>query len=205
MPRPGTSSGGHRSSGGHSSSRVSGGHHVGQSSRPTGGSSFNRGPSINHYHNTSPYRRGYYRNSRHGYTGSTSGLGTLIVCIIIIFAIIVFSFFMISNNHNKVVSTINREKIENRVPYNNNCIKDELGYIENSSRLSKNLMNFYNKTGVPPYIYLKSYDSTLIVTHKLGMKKILIMKVRFYSSTMRTLILMKLDIWLMSMGNKLLL
>lgn len=161
MPRPGTSSGGHRSSGGHSSSRVSGGHHVGQSSRPTGGSSFNRGSSINHYHNTSPYRRGYYRNSRHGYTGSTSGLGTLIVCIII-FAIIVFSFFMISNDHNKVVSTINREKIENRVPYNNNCIKDELGYIENSSRLSKNLMNFYNKTGVQPYIYLKSYDSTLI-------------------------------------------
>ena len=35
MPRPGTSSGGHRSSGGHSSSRVGGGHHVGRSSRPT--------------------------------------------------------------------------------------------------------------------------------------------------------------------------
>ena len=31
MPRPGTSGGGHRSSGGHSSSRVGGGHHVGRS------------------------------------------------------------------------------------------------------------------------------------------------------------------------------
>lgn len=31
MPRPGTSGGGHRSSGGHSSGRVGGGHHVGSS------------------------------------------------------------------------------------------------------------------------------------------------------------------------------
>ena len=85
----------------------------------------------------------------------------LLKIVIIIFAIIIFSFFMISNDHSDVTSTINREKIENPVAYDNNCIKDELGYIENQSKLSKNLKNFYNKTGIQPYIYLKSYDESL--------------------------------------------
>lgn len=161
MPRPGTSSGGHRSSSGHSSSRVGGGHHVGRSSRPTGSSSFNRGPSMHHYHHTPPPpRRGYYGYRRNVYTSSSSGLGTLIACLIV-FAVVIFSFFMIASDDSDVTSTINREKIENPIPYDNNCIKDELGYVENTSKLSKNLKNFYNKTGIQPYIYLKSYDETL--------------------------------------------
>ena len=161
MPRPGTSSGGHRSSGGHSSSRVGGGHHVGGSSRPTGSSSFNRGSSMHHYHHTPPPpRRGYYGYRRNVYTSSSSGLGTLIACLIV-FAVVIFSFFMIASDDSDVTSTINREKIENPIPYDNNCIKDELGYVENTSKLSKNLKNFYNKTGIQPYIYLKSYDDTL--------------------------------------------
>ena len=161
MPRPGTSGGGHRSSGGHSSSRVGGGHHVGRSSRPTGSSSFNRGPSMHHYHHTPPPpRRGYYGYRRNVYTSSSSGLGTLIACLIV-FAVVIFSFFMIASDDSDVTSTINREKIENPIPYDNNCIKDELGYIENQGKLSKNLKNFYNKTGIQPYIYLKSYDETL--------------------------------------------
>lgn len=161
MPSPGTSSGGHRSSGGHSSSRVGGGHHVGRSSRPTGSSSFNRGPSMHHYHHTPPPpRRGYYGYRRNVYTSSSSGLGTLIACLIV-FAVVIFSFFMIASDDSDVTSTINREKIENPIPYDNNCIKDELGYVENTSKLSKNLKNFYNKTGIQPYIYLKSYDEPL--------------------------------------------
>ena len=161
MPRPGTSSGGHRSSGGHSSSRVGGGHHVGRSSRPTGSSSFKRGSSMHHYHHTPPPpRRGYYGYRRNVYTSSSSGLGTLIACLIV-FAVVIFSFFMIASDDSDVTSTINREKIENPIPYDNNCIKDELGYVENTSKLSKNLKNFYNKTGIQPYIYLKSYDETL--------------------------------------------
>lgn len=161
MPRPGTSGGGHRSSGGHSSSRVGGGHHVGRSSRPTGSSSFNSGPSMHHYHHTPPPpRRGYYGYRRNVYTSSSSGLGTLIACLIV-FAVVIFSFFMIASDDSDITSTINREKIENPIPYDNNCIKDELGYVENTSKLSKNLKNFYNKTGIQPYIYLKSYDETL--------------------------------------------
>ena len=98
MPRPGTSGGGHRSSGGHSSGRVGGGHHVGSSSRrPTGGSSFNRGPSFGGgYHHEPPPprppRRGYYGYRRNTYTHSSSGLGTLIACIIIFAIILIFTF-----------------------------------------------------------------------------------------------------------------
>ena len=140
MPRPGTGGGGHRSSGGHSSSRVGGGHHVGSSSRPTRSRSSSHGRNV--------------------YTSSSSGLGTLIACLIV-FAVVIFSFFMIASDDSDVASTINREKIENPVAYDNNCIRDELGYIENQGKLSKNLKNFYNKTGIQPYIYLKSYDETL--------------------------------------------
>ena len=116
---------------------------------------------MHHYHHTPPPpRRGYYGYRRNVYTSSSSGLGTLIACLIV-FAVVIFSFFMIASDDSDVTSTINREKIENPIPYDNNCIKDELGYVENTSKLSKNLKNFYNKTGIQPYIYLKSYDETL--------------------------------------------
>lgn len=104
---------------------------------------------------------------------------------------------MIASDDSDVTSTINREKIENPIPYDNNCIKDELGYVENTSKLSKNLKNFYNKTGIQPYIYLKSYDETLtsdsqkIIMHKTGMNKTLITKILSYLFTMKIKILMK--------------
>ncbi len=158
MPRPGTGGGGHRSSGGHSSSRVGGGHHVGSSSsRPTGNHGSSHGFGGGYYHE--PPRRGYHGYHRNVYSSSSSGLGTLIACLVI-FVIIIFGFFMMGSE-DKPTSTINREKIENPVAYDNNCIKDELGYIENQAKLSKNLKNFYNKTGIQPYIYLKNYDETL--------------------------------------------
>lgn len=57
-------------------------------------------------------------------------------------------------------STQNREKLTG-TSYNSNCIVDELGWVENTSHLSRELQYFFNKTGVQPYIYLKSYDSSL--------------------------------------------
>lgn len=163
MPRPGTSGGGHRSSGGHSSSRVGGGHHVGSSSRPTRSRSSSHGFGGGYHRQPPPPRggyHGYHGYRRNVYTSSSRGLGTLIACVIV-FAVVIFSFFMIASDDSDVASTINREKIENPVAYDNNCIRDELGYIENQGKLSKNLKNFYNKTGIQPYIYLKSYDETL--------------------------------------------
>lgn len=58
-------------------------------------------------------------------------------------------------------STVNREKVETGVAFHNNCIVDELGWFDNVSKTEKALQNFYNKTGVQPYIVLFDYNADL--------------------------------------------
>lgn len=168
MGRPGMSSGGGGSSGGHSSGRSSGGHHVGssgRSSRPMGGSSsFRPGGSSGGGWGPPPPGGGFHNHYYGGYGGyypprRSSSIGSILTAIFFLF---VFLFVFVSSFSNgKQVSTRNREKIENPVAYTNDCVKDEIGYVEDTSALSRNLQNFYNKTGIQPYIYLKAYDSSL--------------------------------------------
>lgn len=168
MGRPGMSSGGGGSSGGHSSGRSSGGHYVGSSgrnSRPMGGSSsFRPGGSSGGGWGPPPPGGGFHNHYYGGYGGyypprRSSSIGGILTAIFFLF---VFLFVFVSSFSNgKQVSTRNREKIENPVAYTNDCVKDEIGYVEDTSALSRNLQNFYNKTGIQPYIYLKAYDSSL--------------------------------------------
>lgn len=168
MGRPGTSSGGGGSFGGHSSGRSSGGHRVGssgRSSRPMGsGSSFRSGGSSGGGWGPPPPGGGFPYHHYGGYGGyypprRSSSIGSILTAI---FFLIVFLFvFVGSFSSGKQVSTRNREKIENPVAYTNDCVKDEIGYVEDVSTLSRNLQNFYNKTGIQPYIYLKAYDASL--------------------------------------------
>lgn len=168
MGRPGMSSGGGGSSGGHSSGRSSGGHRVGssgRSSRPMGsGSSFRSGGSSGGGWGPPPPGGGFPYHHYGGYGGyypprRSSSFGGILTAI---FFLIVFLFvFVGSFSSGKQVSTRNREKIENPVAYTNDCVKDEIGYVEDVSALSRNLQNFYNKTGIQPYIYLKAYDASL--------------------------------------------
>lgn len=156
MGRPGTggSSGG-GSFGGHSSGRTSGGHRIG------GGSGGSR-PGINHssgsYHRTSCHGGGYYRGpmffGRGPYHHGNSWVGLLVIAIVLL-------SMVFSNITNSPKSTVNRKKLENPVAYTNNCIVDELGWIENPQKLSKELQGFYKKTGIQPYIVLEDYDSSL--------------------------------------------
>lgn len=168
MGRPGTSSGGGGSFGGHSSGRSSGGHRVGssgRSSRPMGsGSSFRSGGSSGGGWGPPPPGGGFPYHHYGGYGGyypprRSSSIGGILTAIFFLF---VFLFVFVSSFSNgKQVSTRNREKIENPVAYTNDCVKDEIGYVEDTSALSRNLQNFYNKTGIQPYIYLKAYDASL--------------------------------------------
>lgn len=104
------------------------------------------------YHHYGGYG-GYYPPRR------SSSIGSILTAIFFLF---VFLFVFVSSFSNgKQVSTRNREKIENPVAYTNDCVKDEIGYVEDVSALSRNLQNFYNKTGIQPYIYLKAYDASL--------------------------------------------
>lgn len=168
MGRPGMSSGGGGSSGGHSSGRSSGGHYVGssgRSSRPMGsGSLFRSGGSSGGGWGPPPPGGGFPYHHYGGYGGyypprRSSSIGGILTAIFFLF---VFLFVFVSSfSNDKQVSTRNREKIENPVAYTNDCVKDEIGYVEDVSTLSRNLQNFYNKTGIQPYIYLKAYDASL--------------------------------------------
>ena len=54
-----------------------------------------------------------------------------------------------------------REKLSSGNAYMNECIIDEPGWVRNISGTSSDLQKFWKKTGVQPYVYLRSYDSTL--------------------------------------------
>lgn len=72
-----------------------------------------------------------------------------------------FAMIFSSLGSKGLVSIKNRTKLEHPVAYDNDNIIDELGYIDDPSKLSTDLQNFYNTTGVLPYVVLKSYDESL--------------------------------------------
>lgn len=58
-------------------------------------------------------------------------------------------------------NTIVREKLDTDNAYINDCIIDELGWFDNTSKTAAELKSFWEKTGVQPYIILKAYNSSL--------------------------------------------
>lgn len=108
-----------------------------------------------------------------------NGCGTGCVTIVLAILIIVLMISVVScvfggsssnsedeyNSYSSEVplSSYNREKLEN-TPWTNDCVVDETGWIEEDgsiSGLERKLREFYNKTGVQPYIYLVEYDPSL--------------------------------------------
>lgn len=155
-------SGGH-SSGGHSSSRMSGGHSFGGgSSHRAGSGSSHSGPSFgggyhsNSFGNYNHYGPTYVGRRFYG-GGGFSGITGIIVAIIFVIAI----FSGLSTKGNIPASTQNREKVHTGVAFDNNCVVDEIGWIDNLSKTEKRLQNFYNKTGIQPYVVFHEYDEFL--------------------------------------------
>lgn len=182
MGRAGAGSGsGHRSSGGgHSSSRSSGGHRVsssgsrsraGSGSRPGGGGygghfggpgmppPMHRGPGM------PPRRRHYVYRSGGSYGGSGGFAVTLFVVIVWLAIIMVFLGAVRSTSgtysHNTVTSTIVREKLDTGNAYINDCIIDELDWFTNTAKTASRLKEFWEETGIQPYIILRAYDPAL--------------------------------------------
>ena len=165
-------SGGH-SSGGHSSSRTSGGHSFGGSSHRAGsgsshsshsysGSGYHSGPNFGGGYHSGPSR--HYNHYGPTYVGGSSyrsggSSGIAMVIIVIAFLFIVFSGLSVKGNI--PASTQNREKVNTGVAFNNNCVVDELGWVDNVSSTEKKLQNFYNKTGIQPYVVFHKYDASL--------------------------------------------
>ena len=178
----GHSSGGHsvsRSSGGHRVGSSSTSRPMGGASRPTGGfrggrpsSTPPRGgnygapppPRGGHYGAPPPPRGGYYgAPPPHGRRGRSGGgcvsWLTSIVVLLIFMGILIGMFFSIggTSGGNVIQSSYNREKLDSGNGYINDCIYDELGWFDNVSRTESRLKDFYDETGVQPYIMLLDY------------------------------------------------
>lgn len=89
----------------------------------------------------------------------------MIVLVILLFF---FSFFFPamasgrSNGSFTPASTRNREKLDSGLPYDSNCIVDELNWFDSVSRSGRQLKTFYDKTGVQPFIVLLKYHPELV-------------------------------------------
>jgi hypothetical protein len=58
-------------------------------------------------------------------------------------------------------STVVRERIDTGNAYIADCIIDEIGWIDNPTKLSTKLKTFYDETGCQPYIILRAYDESM--------------------------------------------
>lgn len=164
MGRAGAGGGGSGSGGsfgGHSSERMSGGHQVGGGRAGQGSGDFRSSADIPHiFINSRSYRHGGYSNPMYN-TGVSSRAGGWIT-IVVILMILIFSFgFSSSKGKDIPASTVNREKVDTGVAFHNNFIVDELGWFDNIPKTERRLKDFYDKTGIQPYIVLHKYDSSL--------------------------------------------
>jgi hypothetical protein len=58
-------------------------------------------------------------------------------------------------------STVNRERLELGIGFNNECVIDEINWFDNPTNTSRRLQDFFEQTGVQPFIVLKDYDASL--------------------------------------------
>lgn len=174
MGRPGQGSSGgssrRSSSSFSSSSRSSSGFRV-SSSRPSGGSRPRPGSSGSFSSHRSSFSRGgvhvhaprYYGGGGFGRGPGGSILYTVLGLFLVIFVLANLVFSMAGGGSSGSISpsTVNREKYTG-VAYSEDCIHDELGYINDARRTAEGLQKFYNSTGVQPYVALFEYNSDLV-------------------------------------------
>ena len=137
------SSGSHGSSHSHSSSRS----YSSSSSSSSRNYSSNRsysGGTHHHYHHYSG--GGYGGPSRYGAPVRHSIIKDVIAWIFTII-LIVIAFSVITNNNcnsSKIpTSTTQRERVETKNAYINDCVIDEIGWINNKTKLASRLKEFY--------------------------------------------------------------
>ncbi len=122
----------------------------------------------------------------YGGYGGRGGCGCLTTIIIVLFIMVIGvmsltargctssrSFWFSSNDNSgsyssdasdisgNYTSDTAREKADTGVAFSDDCVLDELGWVEDSSATGKALESFYEETGVQPYVYLKAYDASM--------------------------------------------
>lgn len=156
--------GGHSSGGSHSfsSSRSGSSHSFSRSSGRAGGSSFSSGHRSGYVgYSRGPsggYSRGWYGGPSRTYVyggGGHLSLGKLMVGMFLLFMFFTIVASLLNNATSSIPeNTTNREKLELGYGYTNNTLTDEIGWIKNPGQLNRNLKDFYDATGIVPYIAL---------------------------------------------------
>ncbi len=90
------------------------------------------------------------------------GRGLRIVAAVVLIVTLLMVLSAVSSWSAVPDSSYNREKLESGIPYQSDCIVDELDWFDNASKTGRQLQNFYDQTGIQPFIVLKAYDATLI-------------------------------------------
>jgi preprotein translocase subunit SecG len=100
---------------------------------------------------------------RNGCAGCGTLFGAVLVVLIAIVICVVSSCSIghSGSSGSTAASTIVREKLDTGNAYITDCIIDEIGWFDNVSKTESQLKNFWEKTGVQPYIILKAYDPSL--------------------------------------------
>lgn len=163
MGRGGSSSGGRssggggrRSSGGRMSSGSRGGFQVsfGGGSRGGGGSG-NRMPPPPPFGGPRPPRRPrVYVGPVYGRGGGCGCSGVFFAFLLICILISLFAGRGGSSGTDITKSTIQREALPKGAVTETGYVTDELGWIRSESKLTAGMKDFYQKTGVQPYLFL---------------------------------------------------
>ena len=79
----------------------------------------------------------------------------------VVAAVVLAWFFIARAGAKAPASSANREPIATGIAFDNDCIIDELGWFDDVGKASRKLQNFYEQTGIQPFIYLRAYDASL--------------------------------------------
>jgi hypothetical protein len=109
----------------------------------------------------------------YGYGGGCGG-GCLHGFLSMVFVLLIIIAIMVScatsntpsatpNNayNNTSNTTAQKTKLSSSAAFKSDCIEDGLGWFGNSNAAGNELKNFYDKTGVQPYILLMEYDGSI--------------------------------------------
>lgn len=110
-----------------------------RSMRPT---TYNQYPQ-----NQYPPQSGYNNQRRN------TGASTVILIVFLMFVMLLF-LAMFSGCSQGPTNDYNREKLKNNIPYNTDCIVDDLGFFVDPAKTGQRLKTFYDQTGIQPYIVI---------------------------------------------------
>lgn len=114
---------------------------------------------------------GGFRRNRSPRRGGGCLTSTIIIVLLLVFMMAVFQSCALRMGHSVIfsgltaadsqTSTIVREKLDTNNAYINDCVVDELGWFDNISKTESQLKEFWEETGIQPYIILRDYDPAL--------------------------------------------